>query len=123
MATSVQTPRRWPVILGVAASMLFPLAGVAIGVGARDMVILPGALVCTLFYGITGYFAIRGREWARWLVFAFLLMTAFVGLVFTFVRLRGGEAAVGFNPWVGLVVLFYVGAAIAMALPANRPAS
>jgi hypothetical protein len=103
--------------------MLFPLAGVTIGIVRHEMVILPGALLSTVLYGIMGYFAIRGREWARWLVFAFLLMTAFVGLGFTFVSFGSGKAVVGFNPWIGLIVLFYAGAATATALAANRPAS
>ena len=114
--------RRLPPIIAVAASMLVPVAGIIVALACREMVILPGALVSLVFYGLVGYFAIEGHEWARWLIFAFLLMTALVGLGFTFVSLGTGKPVVEFNLWIALVGLFYLGAAVLMALPANPPA-
>lgn len=108
--------RKGRLLLAVGVSMLFPIGGTVVAIAAREIVMLPGALISVAFYGVMGYFAIQGRQWAKWIVFAFLLGTALLGLGFAFVSLGTGSPEFGFNPWVAAVVLFYVGAAILIAV-------
>jgi hypothetical protein len=109
--------------LAVIATLLVPVMGLVISITARQWVMFPGALVSLALYGVLGYFAVQGREWARWILFAFTLGTAMLGLVFTFVQLGGGSSALGFNPWVAIIPLFYGMVAVGLALRAHRLAS
>src|SRR5450432_1147457 len=101
--------------LAVGATLLVPIAGLFIAIAFREWVMFPGALVSLLLYGVLGYFAVRGRDWARWILFAFMLGTAMLGLVFTFVRLGGGSSSIGFNPWVAIIPLLYGLVAVGLA--------
>lgn len=109
--------------LAVIATLLVPIVGVVIGIAAHQWVIFPGALGSLVLYAVLGYFAIKGREWARWILFAFMLGIAMLGLLFTFMRLGGGSSSVGFNPWIAPIPLFYGIVAVGLALRPNRPAS
>jgi hypothetical protein len=79
--------------------------------------------VSLVLHSVLGYFALKGHEWARWILFAFMLGIAMLGVVFTFVRLGGGGSSVGFNPWVAIITLFYGLVAVGLALRPRRLAS
>lgn len=105
----------------VSASLLIPIVGVVIAVAFRQWVMFPGALLSLVLYGILGYFAVRGNDWARWTLFAFMLVTAVVVLVFAFVR-PGGNPPVGFDPGLATVALFHGCIAVGLALRPRRGA-
>jgi hypothetical protein len=104
----------------VGATLLVPIAGVISAVAFRHWVIFPGSLVSLVLYGVLGYFAVHGRDWARWILFAFMLGTAMLGVVFTFVRFEGGTSSVGFNRWVAIIPLFYGLVAAGLAVQPRR---
>ena len=52
--------------LAVGAALLMPIAALIIAVAFREWVMFPGALVSSVMYGVLGYFAVRGGDWARW---------------------------------------------------------
>jgi hypothetical protein len=109
--------------VAVIATLLVPVAGLVIAIAARQWVIFPGALVSLVLYAVLGYFALKGREWARWILFAFMLVIAMLGVVFTFVRLGGGSSSVGFNPWIAVIPVFYGLVAAGLAVRPRRLAS
>jgi hypothetical protein len=79
---------------------------------------LPGAAMCTLLYAGLGIFALRGAQWARWIVFIFILLTALTCTLFAFINLGGSKPQFEFTPIGAAIALLYFAMAIGIAWPA-----
>ena len=106
-----------PLVLGVVAAVAFSGCGLIYAAMTGNRMAVPGAAIATSVYAILGYFAIRGVEWTRWILFCLILMTTLTCLLFTFVNLGDTKPGLSFVPELAAVTLFYTLIAIAVALP------
>jgi peptidoglycan/LPS O-acetylase OafA/YrhL len=116
----VDARRRLPLSLAVLAAAGFSaliFAGCAID---RDRLNLPGASIALAADVLLGYFAIRGREWARWTFFSLVLLRTLAFVFFTFIDMGTGKARPDFDPKVGLIAAMFAAIAVAAALSTNR---
>ena len=81
-ATRPVRPYRLPLLLAVISAVAFATFAVATAVSRRDRTALPGAVGALVLYLTLGYFVLRGHQWARWTLFALMLLTGLTSLVF-----------------------------------------
>lgn len=109
--------------MAVAAVIAWGVFAVTISFARRDTTALPGAVISLLAYGTFGYFALRGHEWARWLVFALVLLTAITCAFFTFFGLGSGKVHSDFSPVLAVCSVFFALIAVGTARRRARPPS
>ncbi len=118
---NARTPIRYGTLQlsAVIAAVGFAVFAVVVAVARRDRVALPGALSTFAIYSVLGCFIIRGHQWARWVLFAFALLTALTCLVFVFMpprELRGSLL-------LAASAIFFALIGAALAAPVRQPAS
>ena len=109
-----------PLTLAVAAAIAYGVFAVTDCIARRNTMALPGAVISLLAYGTLGYFTLRGRAWARWVMFALVLLTALTCMFFALFSLGSGKPAFDFSHGLAGVSVFFALIAVSMALPRPR---
>lgn len=110
----------WPLVLAVVALVTFGAWAVARSVARQHTMALPGSAFTLIGYGVLGLLALRGREWARWIMFTLVGLTAMTTALFTFVSMGDGPARFSFSGDIAVVAACYILAAIGLAWPRPR---
>jgi hypothetical protein len=112
-----------PLVLAVIAAAALGASGLIYAVATGNRMAVPGAAVATTAYVVLGLLAVRGHEWARWVLFALIVVTALCCTFFAFVDLGSPRARFDFTPGLALVAGLYGAIAAGLGWPTRGSAS